>query len=35
MPGKKFKYNDPETTKARTRHGFVYDKRKSAPVKAV
>ena len=33
MPDKKFKYNNPETTKARTRHGFVYDKRKSAPVK--
>jgi len=33
MPDKKFKYNNPETTKARTRHGFVYDKPKSAPVK--
>ena len=33
MPDKKFKYNNPETTKAKTRHGFVYDKRKSAPVK--
>ena len=33
MADKKFKYNNPETTKARTRHGFVYDKRKSDPVK--
>ena len=33
MADKKFKYNNPETTKARTRHGFVYDKPKSAPVK--
>ena len=33
MPDKKFKYNNPETTKAKTRHGFVYDKPKSAPVK--
>ena len=33
MPDKKFKYNNPETTKARTRHGFVYDLQKTKPVK--
>ena len=32
-PDKKFKSHNPETEKGRTRHGFVYEKRKSAPVK--
>ena len=33
MPDKKFKHQNPATEKGRTRHGFVYEKRKSAPVK--
>ena len=32
-PDKKFKSHNPATEKGRTRHGFVYEKRKSAPVK--
>jgi len=33
MPDKKFKHQNPATEKGRTRHGFVYEKRKSTPVK--
>ena len=33
MPDKKFKSHNPATEKGRTRHGVVYEKRKSAPVK--
>ena len=32
-PDKKFKHQNPATEKGTTRHGFVYEKRKSAPVK--
>jgi len=33
MPDKKFKYNNPETRKGKTRHGFVHDIQKTKPVK--
>ena len=33
MPDKKFKSSNPATEKGTTRHGYVYEKRKSAPVK--
>lgn len=33
MPDKKFKYNNPETRKGKTRHGFVHDIQKTNPVK--
>ena len=33
MPDKKFKHQNPATEKVKSRHGFVYEKRKSAPVK--
>ena len=33
MPDKKFKYNNPETRKGKTRHGFVHDIQKTTPVK--
>ena len=33
MPDKKFKHQNPATEKGTTRHGVVYEKRKSAPVK--
>ena len=33
MPDKKFKTQNPATEKGTTRHGYVYEKRKSAPVK--
>jgi len=32
-PDKKFKSHNPATEKGRTRHGFVYDKRMTTPVK--
>ena len=32
-PDKKFKHQNPATEKAKTRHGFVYDRRKNTPVK--
>ena len=32
-PDKKFKSHNPATEKVKSRHGFVYEKRKSAPVK--
>ena len=33
MPDKKFKYNNPETRKGKTRHGFIHDIQKTKPVK--
>jgi hypothetical protein len=33
MPDKKFKSSNPATEKGTTRYGYVYEKRKSAPVK--
>ena len=33
MPDKKFKHQNPATEKVKSRHGFVYEKRKRAPVK--
>ena len=33
MPDKKFKSSNPATEKGTTRHGVVYEKRKSTPVK--
>ena len=33
MPDKKFKSYNPAKEKGKTRHGFVYEKHKSAPVK--
>jgi len=32
-PDKIFKHQNPATKQGKTRHGFVYEKRKSAPVK--
>ena len=33
MPDKKFKTQNPATEQGTTRHGFVYEKRKTSPVK--
>ena len=33
MPDKKFKNQNPATEQGTTRHGFVYEKRKTSPVK--
>ena len=33
MPDKKFKSSNPATEKAKTRHGYVYETRKTTPVK--
>ena len=33
MPDKTFKHQNPATEQGKTRHGFIYEKRKSAPVK--
>ena len=33
MPDKQFKHQNPATEKAKTRHGRVYERRKTTPVK--